>query len=120
MYYLLLFLPFVMGFSKEFEAPVARHDADNCGVYLCPSLPDHATSYIQEGCYGDFKEWVSTIREKENMLFQEVSSVSQPFCVSPEILFILVIFSATLSFILGWREYSFQQKMNPVKIDQMD
>lgn len=120
MYYLVLFLPFVMAISKEFEAPVARRDADMCGVYLCPSLPDHATSYIQEGCIGDFKEWVSTIHQKETMFLREVSVSSESFCVSPETLLILVMLSSTLSFILGWREYSFQQKMYRVKIDQME
>lgn len=138
MYYLLLFLPFVIGISKEFESTIPRHDtvmttfsiehisdnssANMCGVYLCPTLPDHATAYIQEGCEGDFSDWVSTIHPKETILFQQDSanSVSEPFCVTPETLFILMMLSVSVSFILGWREYSFQQKYNRIKIDQMD
>lgn len=141
MYYLLLFLPFVIGISKEFEAPVARRDADMevfsfektsiisdqrseimCAVYLCPSLPDHATSYIQEGCIGDFKEWVSIIHQKEDktMFLEEESSATPSLCISPETLILLILCSTTLSFIIGWREYSFQQKIYRVKIDQMD
>lgn len=105
-------LPFVFAISKEFEAPVARRDADMCGVYLCPSLPNHAVSYIQEGCQGTFSHWIQDLHQKqiqETQLIETVStSTSKEECIHLSTLIGLTLFSSTISFLLGWREHHFQ------------
>ncbi len=76
LYFGWVLLPFVIAISKEFEAPVARRDADMCGVYLCPSLPDHAVSYIQEGCQGTFTHWIQDLHQKQIQETQLIETVS--------------------------------------------
>ncbi len=44
--------------TRHIEDPVARHDANMCGVYLCPSLSDKATKYLEEGCINNFRDWL--------------------------------------------------------------
>ena len=108
----ILLLPLVNAFSKEFEAPVARRDADMCAVYLCPSLPDHATSYLQTGCQGSFSQWIQDTISKtpETLLITETTSNSH--CVHWSTLLFLVSFSITFSFYIGWKEHQLQHKLH--------
>jgi hypothetical protein len=131
LYFGWVLLPFVIAISKEFEAPVARRDADMevfskektsivsddvksseimCGVYLCPSLPDHAVSYIQEGCQGTFTHWIQDLHQKQIQETQliETISTSKEECIHLSTLIGLIGFSSIISFLLGWREHHFQ------------
>lgn len=45
--------------SRTVEDPVARHDANECGRYLCPRYADFATAYLQAGCKTSFKDFVT-------------------------------------------------------------
>jgi hypothetical protein len=40
--------------DKSIVDPVMKHDAKQCGQYLCPSHPSAAEAYIMSGCEGDF------------------------------------------------------------------
>ena len=58
-YYLLyLFVGILGSESKSIEDPVARHDTNECGVYLCKSFPEYSASYMSEGCIGEFKDYL--------------------------------------------------------------
>jgi hypothetical protein len=56
--------------GKSIEDPVARHDANQCGTYLCASMPSYTTEYLQSGCIGEFQEYV-----KEKVSFEKVGSI---------------------------------------------
>ena len=62
----LIFLSLTSVVGKSIEDPVARHDAKECGVYLCPSIPTYATTYLQNGCNGEFQEYIH-----KNILLKE-------------------------------------------------
>ncbi len=110
LYFGWVLIPFVFAISKEFEAPVSRRDADRCAVYLCPSLPDHAVSYIQEGCQGTFTHWIQDLHQKEIQETNLIENISTPKerCIHLSTLIGLTLFSSIISFILGWREHHFQ------------
>lgn len=38
--------------------PVARHDAKSCALYLCPSLHNEATAFLQAGCTSSFGQFL--------------------------------------------------------------
>lgn len=42
--------------GKSIVDPVLKHDAKQCGQYLCPGFPNAAEKYILDGCEGDFKD----------------------------------------------------------------
>lgn len=44
--------------NKHTSDPVARHDANSCALYLCPTLANHATEYLQAGCKSTFKLFI--------------------------------------------------------------
>lgn len=44
--------------SRSSYDPVARHDAKSCALYLCPSLHNQATEYLQTGCRESFREFL--------------------------------------------------------------
>lgn len=46
--------------ARSVQDPVARHDAKQCGTYLCPRFADAATSYLESGCKTSFKEFLGT------------------------------------------------------------
>ncbi len=50
-------------YSKTIEDPVARHDAKQCGTYLCSSLPTLASQYLQSGCVGHFYDYIKNNTE---------------------------------------------------------
>ncbi len=55
--------------AKQIQDPVARHDANMCGTYLCPGLPDLATKYLESGCEEEFKIFLNNeIYNKEKEL----------------------------------------------------
>ncbi len=56
--------------EKSIIDPVARHDARQCGTYLCNSMPDYATAYLEEGCNGEFSAFLQ--RYTEDNLKKEV------------------------------------------------
>lgn len=45
-------------FARSVEDPVARHDARECGTFMCARMPAAATAYIQAGCVGSFADFV--------------------------------------------------------------
>lgn len=44
--------------------PVARHDAKSCALYLCPSLHNEATAYLQAGCTTTFQSFLHSYNTK--------------------------------------------------------
>lgn len=46
--------------TKRIKDPVVRHDAKQCGQYMCPAYPNAAEKYILDGCSGDFAEFASS------------------------------------------------------------
>jgi hypothetical protein len=44
--------------ARSVQDPVARHDARQCGTYLCPRFADSATSYLESGCKTSFKDFL--------------------------------------------------------------
>jgi hypothetical protein len=109
-YLFLLWIPMVYAMSKEFEAPVARRDADMCAVYLCPSLPDHAVSYLQMGCQGTFTKWIEdTVSQTPQTILIETTDHLTP-CVHWSSLLILATLSTVVSFYIGWKEHKNQYK----------
>ncbi len=55
MKYSLFFLLCLVGLvdvhaGRTVEDPVARHDARQCGTYLCKKYADVATAYLESGC----------------------------------------------------------------------
>lgn len=47
-------------YAKTIEDPIAKHDASQCGIYLCKSLPSYATEYIQSGCLDNFNDYLQS------------------------------------------------------------
>ena len=43
--------------TKRIKDPVVRHDARQCGQYLCPAYPNAAEKYILDGCESDFESY---------------------------------------------------------------
>ena len=54
----LLVLGGVVVDSKSIQDPVARHDAKQCGTYLCPRFAEAATAYLESGCRTSFKDFL--------------------------------------------------------------
>lgn len=46
--------------SRHTYDPVARHDAQSCALYLCPSLHEEAASYLRTGCTSSFRHFLSS------------------------------------------------------------
>ena len=46
--------------TKRVKDPVVRHDAKQCGQYMCPAYPNAAEKYILNGCSGDFDSFASS------------------------------------------------------------
>ncbi len=44
--------------SRSTYDPVARHDAKTCALYLCPSLHEEATAFLQTGCKESFRDFL--------------------------------------------------------------
>ncbi len=83
--YALCLISFILGikniFAKTIEDPVARHDAQQCGIYLCRSLPVLAKEYIQSGCIGSFYEHIKSnipdMKENLNLVSKNIQENSQ-------------------------------------------
>lgn len=92
---------------KTIEDPVARHDAKQCGIYLCSKLPDMATSYIQSGCMGSFSEHIQNlthiVREQitKTELF-ETNTINNTNYVDFQTMIFIVTFSFCVSAFLGY------------------
>ncbi len=94
--------------AKTIEDPVARHDAQQCGIYLCRSLPTLATEYIQSGCVGSFyesiKSNISDIQENLNLVsknIQEYNLYDNNIVNCKKIIY-LSIFSLITSLVIGY------------------
>ena len=44
--------------AKHTYDPVSRHDAKSCAMYLCPSLHEEATVFLQTGCTTSFRAFL--------------------------------------------------------------
>jgi hypothetical protein len=113
--YLLLLL-FAIVSSKSIEDPVARHDANQCGTYLCSSMPTYATQYLQSGCEGQFIDFIKLQEEilnkelKSNMeMYESSEKVVNKNGVNQNIVIMLGIlsgfFSLTVGYIYGKKEH---------------
>ncbi len=112
--YFILNLTFTYSSSehvKHVEDPVAKHDANMCGVYLCSSFSDKATKYIQEGCIGTFRDWLlenTHINDNTNNELQMNSILlSNSVCVVEDNIPLdttlqLTLFSFFLSLFIGY------------------
>ena len=77
--FITLFYNIVLSYCKSIEDPVARHDAKQCGTYLCSGLPTLASQYIQSGCIGHFSDYIqksiSTTTSENLNLYVESATV---------------------------------------------
>jgi hypothetical protein len=46
--------------SHSTSDPIARHDAKSCALYLCPSLHEEATAFLQTGCKTSFRNFLKS------------------------------------------------------------
>ena len=53
-----MMMSFMGVLSRSIVDPVARHDSNQCAVYLCKGHPDLATEYLNSGCEGDFGDFI--------------------------------------------------------------
>lgn len=110
---------FVSVFSKSIEDPVAKHDANQCGTYLCPTIPSYATRYLQSGCNGEFKDYIEheiTTESKtniENINLIEEKSISKEG-VNNNVVIVMGIMSGIISFGVG---YFYGKRENYVEVD---
>lgn len=44
--------------SRSTSDPVSRHDTKSCALYLCPSLHNEASAFLQAGCKASFGEFL--------------------------------------------------------------
>ncbi len=109
--YLSMFLILLVGLfikvsGKTIEDPVARHDAKQCGTYLCSRLPDLATSYIQSGCTGKFTDYISELVKPEELNLELIESVPVKKIINNDVdfntLFYMIILSFIISMALGY------------------
>ncbi len=103
----LLYPLFIYG--KSIEDPVARHDANQCATYLCPSMPEYATTYLQEGCVGRFKDYMESKRNKEDisnllLIEEEETSYKEGVGIDLEVVTILGVISGMISLGIGYYE----------------
>merc|ERR1719327_1211604 len=89
--------------GKSIVDPVLKHDAKQCGQYLCPGFPNAAEKYILDGCEGDFKDTIGTM----DMSAKEDSSTSSS-AVSTTLLLTLSgscgVAALLIGFVAGARE----------------
>ena len=98
--FLTIFYNIVLSFGKTIEDPVARHDAKQCGTYLCSGLPTLATQYIQSGCVGQFSNYIlKSITTDENLNLLVETSNQIKTNQENNVNFIGLGFLATLCFI---------------------
>jgi hypothetical protein len=98
-YLLLPILSFTtIALGKSIQDPVARHDAKECGTYLCPSIPTYATAYLQSGCYGEFQEYI----RQNHILKGEVQIKEKTDGSDKNIIILLSGMSGVISFLVGY------------------
>lgn len=51
------------------EGKDKSYSSEECGSYLCPSIPEYATQYLKDGCHGDFSE---SLNQQKMMIMMEV------------------------------------------------
>ncbi len=97
--------------AKTIEDPVAKHDAKQCAIYLCSRLPDIATSYIESGCLGNFKDYINDVIKPTNLnlenikkteLIESISDTNSSNYVELNTLFYMITFSLVSSMALGY------------------
>ncbi len=93
-------------YSKQIEDPVARHDANMCGTYLCPGLPDLASKYIMSGCEKEFSEFINyeinNKEEIESKMELLIENDNENVGYSKLLLIILAIVSSLISSSCGY------------------
>ncbi len=104
-YKLVLFICYLLYINgKQIEDPVARHDANMCGTYLCPGLPDLASKYIQSGCEKEFREFLNEeIKSTGKEQILELNTIeTENDGLTKMVLIIMAIFSGLLSSTCGY------------------
>ncbi len=91
--------------GKSIEDPVARHDANQCGTYLCPSMPAYATEYLQSGCEGEFQEYMKVETEVKSSALYRVEKEERESAPYSFFLFTGVL-SASIGYLYGKYEDS--------------
>ncbi len=102
-------------YSKSIEDPVARHDSNMCGTYLCKSFPLFATEYLENGCEGEFKEFinnkVSESKSTQLLLkeyYNEKINLKLKDYINNSVLFVMIIggiiISSTTGYLYGYYE----------------
>jgi len=76
--------------TKRLKDPVVRHDAKQCGQYMCPAYPNAAEKYILDGCSGDFSEFALASATEMAVSGTTASSILQGLTTSSFALVALV------------------------------
>ena len=92
--------------SRSIVDPVAKHDSNQCAVYLCKEHPDMATEYLNGGCEGDFGDFIQKSHKKmiEETQFDIVKDSScnideKP--IDPLSFIMMVTTSSCISLVIG-------------------
>ncbi len=94
-------------YAKQIEDPVAKHDANMCGIYLCGGFPDLATKYIQSGCDGDFRSFLENEKSSKSehimeSFIESSQNVEEKEYYTKMLLIIMGITSGLISSFLGY------------------
>lgn len=104
-FFIYFFILFSFLEGKSIEDPVARHDANECGTYLCPSMSLYATKYLQSGCETEFQIFVKELFQKNEsmMLFSKDNNEdNNGSSVNNSVFILLCISSGVFSLLLGY------------------
>ncbi|KAJ8605650.1 hypothetical protein CTAYLR_000156 [Chrysophaeum taylorii] len=97
-----------LGDEKTLKDPVVRHDAKQCGQYLCPAFPAAAEKYILNGCDGTFStELVEDEKGVRSSTLAALASVSAATAL-------------VVGFFAGAREQTRKQGYLPVRSTPLD
>ncbi len=92
--------------SRSIVDPVAKHDSNQCAVYLCKEHPDMATEYLNSGCEGDFgdfirKSHIKMIEETQMDIVKDPSCNIQETPIDPISFMMMVTTSSCISLLIG-------------------
>ncbi len=123
--FITLFYNIVLSYCKSIEDPVSRHDAKQCGTYLCSGLPILASKYIQSGCIGQFSDYIqksiSTTSENLNLYVESANepSINSGVYVSYQTLIFLGTLCVLSSTFIGYK-YAHIDKVYQIKNNFFD
>jgi hypothetical protein len=92
-------------FSRSIQDPVAKHDSNQCAVYLCKEHADMATEYLKSGCEGDFGDFIR--KSHIQMIETQMDIVKDSSCgiddkpIDPISLMMIVSLSSCVSLFIG-------------------